>query len=218
MATQGLGLAFIAFPTIISEAPAGALIGVLFFGSLVIAGLTSLVSVIEVVISAVRDKFEMTRVGASMAVGVPAAVISLALFSTTSGVYVLDIVDHFINQYGILLVAVVSMLVVAWGARALGDLAAAPQPHRVAAAGAHLAGPGLVRHAAGAALRAVRRPGDRARQARTSDYPQWMLNTLGWGSAAAVLVFGLLAARVRWRAQTSLDIPTEIIPETTEER
>ena len=41
--------------------PAGALIGVLFFGSLVFAGLTSLVSVIEVVISAVRDKFELTR-------------------------------------------------------------------------------------------------------------------------------------------------------------
>ena len=73
VATEGLGLAFVAFPAIISEAPAGALIGVLFFGSLVLAGLTSLVSVIEVVISAVRDKFEMTRVGASMAVGVPAA-------------------------------------------------------------------------------------------------------------------------------------------------
>jgi NSS family neurotransmitter:Na+ symporter len=31
---------------------------VLFFGSLVVAGITSLVSVIEVVISAVRDKFD----------------------------------------------------------------------------------------------------------------------------------------------------------------
>src|SRR5699024_10809870 len=34
--TDGVGLAFTAFPTIISEAPAGALIGVLFFGSLVL--------------------------------------------------------------------------------------------------------------------------------------------------------------------------------------
>ena len=40
----GIGLAFIAFPTIISEAPGGAIIGVLFFGSLVFAGFTSLVS------------------------------------------------------------------------------------------------------------------------------------------------------------------------------
>ncbi len=92
------------------------MIGVLFFASLVIAGLTSLVSVIEVVISAVRDKFEMSRAGASLAVGVPCdRCISLAFFSTTSGLFVLDILDHFINQFGILLVAVVSMLVIAWG-------------------------------------------------------------------------------------------------------
>ena len=41
VASNGIGLAFIAFPTIISKAPFGALIGVLFFGSLVFAGLTS---------------------------------------------------------------------------------------------------------------------------------------------------------------------------------
>jgi NSS family neurotransmitter:Na+ symporter len=40
-------------------------------------------------------------------------VLSLVLFSTTSGIYVLDVVDHFVNQYGILVVALVSMLVVA---------------------------------------------------------------------------------------------------------
>ena len=213
VATQGLGLAFIAFPTIISEAPAGALIGVLFFGSLVIAGLTSLVSVIEVVISAVRDKFEMTRVGASMAVGVPAAVISLALFSTTSGVWVLDIVDHFINQYGILLVAVVSMLVVAWGARALGDLAA--HHNRTGSLQLGRTWLVLVSFVTPLALLYVLFDGLVTELDKPyGDYPQWMLNTLGWGSAAAVLAFGLLAARVRWRAQTSLDIPTEI----TEER
>src|SRR5690606_22392598 len=43
VADDGIGLAFIAFPTIINEAPAGALIGVLFFGSLILAGITSMV-------------------------------------------------------------------------------------------------------------------------------------------------------------------------------
>ena len=122
MATDGLGLAFIAFPAIINEAPAGALIGVLFFGSLVVAGVTSLVSVIEVVISAVRDKFEMSRIGASMAVGVPAALISITLLGTTTGVYVLDIIDHFINRFGILVVAVASMLALSWVFRKTGLL------------------------------------------------------------------------------------------------
>src|SRR5690606_39551031 len=42
---------------------------------------------------------------------------------------VLDIVDHFVNQYGILLVAVVSTLAVAWGARALPTLSAHLNKH-----------------------------------------------------------------------------------------
>jgi NSS family neurotransmitter:Na+ symporter len=206
VATQGLGLAFVAFPTIISEAPAGALIGVLFFGSLVIAGLTSLVSVIEVVISAVRDKFEMSRVGASMAVCVPAAVISLAFFSTTSGVYVLDIVDHFINQYGILVVAVVSMLVVSWGVRALRELA---QHHDLT--GSLQLGQtwiALVSFVTPIALVYVLVDGLRTELDKPyGDYPQWMLNSLGWGSAVAVIVFGVLASMVRWRPETSLETP-----------
>src|SRR5690606_26685470 len=37
VAADGLSRAFVVFPALISEAPAGALIGVLFFGSLVIA-------------------------------------------------------------------------------------------------------------------------------------------------------------------------------------
>ncbi|MFC5729844.1 MULTISPECIES: sodium-dependent transporter [Nocardioides] len=212
VATEGLGLAFVVFPALISEAPAGALIGVLFFGSLVIAGLTSLISVIEVVISAVRDKFEMSRIAASMAVGVPATVISLALFSTTSGVYVLDIVDHFINRYGILLVAVVSMLVVAWVLRELPGLAA------------HLNRTGsLPLGRIWFALIAVVAPVALAYvlidelftdiEEPYGGYPDWMLGVLGWGSTAVVLLFGVLATLVRWRSETPLVEPYDVIEE-----
>jgi NSS family neurotransmitter:Na+ symporter len=210
----GVGLAFIAFPTIISEAPAGALLGVLFFASLVIAGLTSLVSVIEVVISAVRDKFEMTRIGASMVVGVPAAVISLALFATTSGLYTLDTIDHFINQYGILVVAVVSMLVVAWGVRALRSLAEHHDVYGSLKLGWTWIA--LVSVITPAALTYVLVDGflDEI-DAPYGDYPQWLLNTFGWGSAAAVIVFGVLASLVKWRPETSLEIPPDITEEAT---
>ena len=175
VASDGIGLAFIAFPTIISEAPAGALIGVLFFGSLVIAGLTSLVSVIEVVISAVRDKFEMSRVAASLVVAVPCAVISLVFFSTTSGIFVLDIVDHFINQFGILLVAVVSMLVLSWGLRALPTLADHLNHGRLGADRRLVAGADLGRHPGRVDLRprgqSPRRPGDAVRGISGVDAP-----------------------------------------------
>ena len=208
VASEGLGLAFVAFPAIISEAPAGALIGVLFFGSLVFAGLTSLISVIEVVISAVRDKFELTRIGASLAVGVPAALVSLIFFSTTSGVYVLDIVDHFINRYGILLVAVVSMVVLAHVARALPDLAG----HMNRRGSFRLGRWWIVLVAAitplALAFVLVRELIDDIRTPYEG-YPGWMLGVFGWGVAALVAVLAVLAVRVRWRDQTSLTVPAE---------
>lgn len=101
VAGSGIGLAFVAFPTIINQAPMGALIGVLFFGSLVFAGLTSLISILEVVIAAVQDKFKLGRVASTFAVGLPMMAVSTVLFGTTTGLPVLDVMDKFINTYGI---------------------------------------------------------------------------------------------------------------------
>lgn len=206
VASGGIGLAFIAFPAIISEAPAGALLGVLFFGSLVIAGITSLISVIEVVISAVRDKLDTSRLTATLAVGVPAAVLSLVLFSTTSGIYVLDVVDHFVNQYGILVVALVSMLVVAWVVRALPALGAHLNVH-----GRPRVGTGwrlLTSVVAPAGLAVVFVLALRADLAAPyEDYPAWLLVALGWVLVVALPLVGFLLARLPWRAGTHLDGP-----------
>ncbi|NYG54241.1 sodium-dependent transporter [Nocardioides perillae] len=209
VAAGGIGLAFIAFPAIISEAPAGAFIGVLFFGSLVFAGITSLVSVLEVVISAVRDKVDTGRRTATLVVVVPAALVSLALFSTTSGLHVLDVLDHFANQYGILLIAVVSMLVVAWVVRALPALA-----EHLSVDGRPRVGTAwrlLIAVVAPAALTLVlvlsllddlRKP--------YGEYPDWLLNGFGWAMVVALPVVGLLLARLPWRSGTHLDgVPPE---------
>ncbi|MGY1855425.1 sodium-dependent transporter [Modestobacter sp. SYSU DS0290] len=206
VAEGGIGLAFIAFPAIISEAPAGALLGVLFFGALVLAGITSLISVIEVVISAVRDKLDTGRLSATLAVGVPAAVLSLVLFSTTSGIYVLDVVDHFVNQYGILVVALVSMLVVAWVVRALPGLGAHLNVHgrpRVGTGWRVLVG---VIAPAGLAVVLVLSLRDDL-TAPYGDYPTWLLLVLGWLLAVALPLVGFLLARLTWRAGTHLDGP-----------
>ncbi|MFC6285058.1 sodium-dependent transporter [Nocardioides sp. GCM10027113] len=216
VAEQGVGLAFFAFPTIISEAPAGALIGVLFFGSLVIAGVTSLISVIEVVISAVRDKFEMSRVGATMAVGVPSALVSIVFLGTSTGLYVLDIVDHFINRFGILLVAVVSMLAISWVFRKTALL----RDHLNLDGSIQLGVwwqwlIGLVAPAALVVI-LVQEFLDNL-ETPYGGYPTWMLNLLGWGVSAAVILLGFLAARMPWRESTYLGDP-EAVTATTEER
>jgi NSS family neurotransmitter:Na+ symporter len=44
------------------------------------------------------------------------------------------------------------------------------------------------------------------------DYPTWMLVVFGWGAVVGVALFGLIAARIRWRDQTPLVPPPEPVP------
>lgn len=122
VATSGIGLAFIAFPTIISQAPGGTLIGVLFFSSLLFAGFTSIISIVEVIVAGIEDKFNLGRVRSTLLVVLPIAIISTLLMATTSGLFVLDILDNFVNQFGILAAGLVSIFVVAYLVRALPTL------------------------------------------------------------------------------------------------
>ncbi|MEI7033620.1 sodium-dependent transporter [Streptomyces pratensis] len=122
VASAGIGLAFVAFPAVISEMPLGGLFGVLFFSSLVIAGLSSLISIVQVVVSAVQDRTGMGRIPAVLGIGGLVALVSLLLFPTESGIYLLDASDHFINQYGIALAALVGLVVIVWVLRQLPSL------------------------------------------------------------------------------------------------
>lgn len=118
----GIGLAFIAIPQIINELPAlNSLFGVLFFGALLFAGLTSAVSIFEVGIAAVREKFDLARTAAVNRVCGLAALIGI-LYTTRGGLYYLDTVDHFINSYGLLLSGFFEVILVAWVVRRLGTL------------------------------------------------------------------------------------------------
>ncbi|MBB3036067.1 sodium-dependent transporter [Hoyosella altamirensis] len=110
----GIGLAFIAFPQIISAMPGGSIFGAVFFTCLVFAGFTSLISIVQVVIAAVEDKLGMSRLAAVAIVGGSMTVISMALFPTTTGVGVLDVVDKFVNNLGIVGVALVAIVSVIW--------------------------------------------------------------------------------------------------------
>ncbi|GAB3127168.1 sodium-dependent transporter [Tsukamurella serpentis] len=116
----GTGLAFIAFPQIISELSGGSsLFGVLFFGSLLLAGVTSLISIVEVIVAAVQDRTGLGRVPAVLAVGGATAAVSIAFFPTENGLYILDAVDHFINAYGIVLAALAALVIATYVLRIL---------------------------------------------------------------------------------------------------
>lgn len=110
----GPALAFMTFPAIASEMPGGPLFGALFFGSLTLAGLTSLISILEVILAAVMDKFALSRAQAAYGIGGVLAVISIVLFGTTSGLTALDTIDNWANNIGIVSSAIVMLILVLW--------------------------------------------------------------------------------------------------------
>ncbi|MBN2454926.1 MAG: sodium-dependent transporter [Sedimentisphaerales bacterium] len=110
---SGIGLAFVAYPTAISLLPHGNLFGFLFFLLLIIAGISSTISIIEAFTSAVMDKFELSRRKVITTICIIGFFGSLA-FTTNAGLSWLDIVDHFLNQYGLITVGIVEALIVGW--------------------------------------------------------------------------------------------------------
>ncbi len=120
--SKGVILAFAVFPQIINEFPGlNGFFGVLFFLSLVLAGITSLISITETYVSAVQEKFKIARWKAVAFGGGLAALISI-LFATQGGLNFLDSVDYFINSYGVAFAGLVEVILVVWVARELKNL------------------------------------------------------------------------------------------------
>ncbi|MDC3412352.1 sodium-dependent transporter [Aquibacillus sp. 3ASR75-11] len=119
----GVGLAFMVFPEIISQMPASGFFGFLFFASLVLAGLSSLISISETYIAGVQEKFNISRGKAVLLGGGLATLLSL-LFATQGGLNLLDTVDHFINNYGVALSGLFEVVAIAWFAKLLKDFQA----------------------------------------------------------------------------------------------
>lgn len=117
----GVGLAFVVFPQIINEFPAlNGLFGFLFFASLVLAGLTSLMSITETYVAGLVDKFKISRSKAVLFGGGLSAIVSL-LYATQGGLSFLDAVDYFINQFGVAFLGLVEVILIAWILRKVKD-------------------------------------------------------------------------------------------------
>ncbi|WP_226531817.1 sodium-dependent transporter [Microbacterium paraoxydans] len=201
VASSGIGLAFIAFPTIVSQATGGSIIGVLFFGALVFAGITSLISILEVIVAALQDKLGWARVRTTLTVTIPLAVISMALFSTTTALSVLDTADAFVNSFGIMAVALVAVIVVAWLLHKLPVLVEhlnRRSSFRVGTIWKLLVGvlaPVVLGYLFISEL-----------IAKTSEpysgYPGWFLAIFGWGMVIALVVLALILSALPWSGRS----------------
>ncbi|MFI3258210.1 MAG: sodium-dependent transporter, partial [Spirochaetales bacterium] len=110
----GVGLAFWVFPEAINALPGyNNLFGAIFFLVLAFAGFTSAISINEVVISAVSEKFMWSRKRTVTIVIVFAATVSI-LFTTRGGLHILDLVDHYVNDYNIVLGGLIEIILLGW--------------------------------------------------------------------------------------------------------
>lgn len=111
--SAGVGLAFVTFPKAINSLPWPVFFGILFFLSLIFAGLSSQISICETSVSAMMEKLGFNRKKA-VTIYCIIGFFASTVFATNSGLLVLDIVDHFINNFGILTAGLVEIILLSW--------------------------------------------------------------------------------------------------------
>ncbi len=121
-----LAMMFFVVPKGIAQLSLGyQVLGVLFFTLLLVAGLSSSISLIEALAAAVIDKFQIKRtkvilwiagigVLGSIACALPKVIDPGLASNGTLGLTILDLVDHYASKYGLLLVGIIECLIIGW--------------------------------------------------------------------------------------------------------
>ena len=194
----GVGLSFITFPAIVSQMPGGPIFGVLFFGSLTMAGFTSLLSVLQVVSAAFQEKFGLSPRQAAVRVGGVSAILSILIFSTTTGLLALDTADQWANNIGIVASAVLSTILVVWVVRKGDELRFhlnAVSTFRVGKIWIFLVGilaPVVLAYMLISRIVTLIVDG-------YADLPAWYLGIVGWGTIAFIIVAAVVFTMLRWK-------------------
>ncbi len=114
LVTQGTGLVFIVYPTVFNVLGQWALVlGPLFFLTVYLAGLTSILSTIEPLSFSIQNKFGWSRSKTMTVLIIVGAAISM-VYATSFGGDLLGFVDTFINQIALLLGVILECIIFAW--------------------------------------------------------------------------------------------------------
>ncbi|OKY75170.1 MAG: sodium-dependent transporter [Desulfobulbaceae bacterium DB1] len=110
----GPQLAFVVYPEAIRQLPFGqSIFGVIFFFVLIVAGLSSGISLVEALTCAITDKFSWTR-KITVSVICLLGFLGSIIFTTRAGMLILDITDHFITNYGLIMGGIFECYLVGW--------------------------------------------------------------------------------------------------------
>jgi len=140
----GPQLAFVTLPAVFAGLPLGTLLGTLFFVALFLAGITSVISAVEVVVSELtvqrawrRGRATVATVGLMAAVGVPSALSYAGFDLRVGGVPLLDFMDNFVGTVLIPATAIGLSLVLGWllaPEKLAGELGREDRPARLGVA------------------------------------------------------------------------------------
>jgi NSS family neurotransmitter:Na+ symporter len=112
----GPGLAFVTYPTAIAKLPGGVVVqsifGIMFFLMLVTLGIDSAFSLVEAIVTGLKDSFNLNRAKVTFWVCFVGAVVGF-LYASRAGLYWLDVVDHWMN-WGLVIVGLLEAILIGW--------------------------------------------------------------------------------------------------------
>lgn len=129
--TEGAGLAFIAYPEVVTKLPISQLWSVLFFSMLITLGLGTQISTVTTIHTTLMDSFpnifrknQKRRVGLLLGIATFCFIIGLA-FASQGGMYILQLFDNYAATYSLLIIGLIEALALSWvygGERFLTDI------------------------------------------------------------------------------------------------
>lgn len=107
-------LIFVTYPTAISLLPVAAMVfGIMFYIALLTFGIDSAFSMIEPITSSLPGKWRISKAKATAIICLLGFFISI-IFATGAGMYWLDLLDHFIANFGLVSIGLMECIVLGW--------------------------------------------------------------------------------------------------------
>ena len=114
LAMAGPGLTFVTYPTAISLLPfAAAIFGMFFFIALLTFGIDSAFSMIEPISASANDKWNISKAKATGIMCILGFFLSI-IFTTGAGVHLLEILNHFITDFGLVTIGLLECIIFGW--------------------------------------------------------------------------------------------------------
>ena len=114
LVTEGTGLIFMVLPMIFNQMGLiGHIFAPLLFLAILFAGITSALGFLEPMLSSIMSKFNLSRKRAATYLSIIGCICSL-LLTTGIGSYLVQIIDSFVNEFGILFLIGVQCIIFGW--------------------------------------------------------------------------------------------------------